>query len=426
MIDYINISKSFYWLKFCIAILALVGCLYHPNVVFAEVGYSASSNTQPSYRQGSNFVKRDHYLGDSSGDDLRFRLGKWTLHPNFEFRGGHSDNVYFDESYAADTYVTFAPGIMLVYGERGSDYIAMNYLYESTKYGKETDLNYNGHLFRLDLHFVPGRYQLNLSDRYSNKMERELETSEQVMRVQNVENLTISREISSKTSWMFDQRYELYGYEDDRFLGYSELWFGGYLFHQTFRKIRTFTGGGFGKIIMDDSDVVGNADYIEFNIGLQGLLFSKTQIYAMGGWQNRTFEDDIEAIQEWSLLVGLSSRLSHRTSWSLDVFRRLTPSSQHAGFTRVSTSINPEVRYILWKDHFSASIDGSYEVAGYYGHQGELDFDDKFWRVNGELDWHVLELCTLSIGCAYSWHDSGIDEEDVYDQTHLFVRAVIK
>jgi hypothetical protein len=222
---------------------------------------------------------------------------------------------------------------------------------------------------------------------------------------------------------MGDQRYELYDYTDDAYLDYSELWFGGRAYHRTLPKVRTFVGGGYGIVNMTDAGVWGDADYIEVDVGLEGNATAKTTVYTSLGWQNREFKDDIDSINEWTFLAGVSSRLSNRTYWGLDISRGLQPSSTREGYTRVPFSIMPSVRHVMWKHKLSFSLSGAYEIADYYGHHGEEPWSDEYWYVTGMIDWHPHDLLTVGVGVTHTELNSDYDDDD-YQQNQVYARAM--
>jgi hypothetical protein len=176
---------------------------------------------------------------------------------------------------------------------------------------------------------------------------------------------------------------------------------------------------------MRDADVIGDADYTTLDIGVQGRLTPKSTLHAGIGLENREFKDDIETINEWTALIGLSSRMSNRTYWGIDFSRGLTPSSQRAGYTHLSTSINPSFRHIFFKNSMSLSVSGAYEISDYYGPTGEEDRNDIYWYATGIMDWSPREQpLTLGLGYTYSKQESDIEEFE-YEQNLVFLRGML-
>jgi hypothetical protein len=148
-------------------------------------------------------------------------------------------------------------------------------------------------------------------------------------------------------------------------------------------------------------------------------------LHAGVGLENREFKDDIKTINEWTALVGLSSRLSNRTFWGIDFSRGLTPSSQRAGYTHLSTSVNPSFRHIFWKSRMSISLSGAYEISDYYSPVGEDDRTDVYWYATAMVDWNPGgELVTLGVGYTYSTQKSDIDEFE-YEDNLVFLRGMM-
>ena len=391
-------------------------------ISMAEVGYSMRGNAQPFHNWDSTFntSSREHF-----DDGLVLKAGAFGLRPHFGIWVGQIDNVYLDRNEGIeDTYLTIAPGLMLTCGSEEDDYLTLNYVYENTTYDKALDLDYESQLLSLGLHLLQGRFRIHLSDQFSDTTDTDPESAQRTSKMQNIEVLGISREVSRKTTFSVEQRYEIHRYQADDLLDYDEFWVGVRGQHQTFPKVSTHLSGGYGIVDMIDSAVIGDADYLEVNVGLQGRLTAKTALHAQGGWHRRTFEDEIETINEWVALVGLSSRFSSRTDWGIDLSRRLTPSSQREGVTRQNTAIMPSVRHILWRDRLAFSVRGAYEWADYYGPEGKMDRNDTYWYITAILDWHPTQPFTVSIGYTYAEQASDVEDGE-YGQNHLFVRAML-
>jgi hypothetical protein len=389
---------------------------------FGEVGYSMRGNSQPFHQWDSAF---NTSASDSVEEGFLMRARAWDIRPHVAVSAGYNDNVHLavDEG-VSDTYTTVAPGIMLLYGDEGDDYLTVNYAYELTEYANETTLNYDSHLVSMGVHMMLGQLQLHLSDQFSSTVVTDPETAELTTKLQNFEQFNVSRTLSRKTSFMIEQRYEIHDYETDDYIDYDELWLGGWFYHQTLPKIRTLVGGGFGTIDVSDSTIQGDATYGQVNVGLQGRVTAKTVAHVRGGWQIRTFEDDIEDVTEWTGLIGLSGRFSSRTYWGLDFARTLSPSSVREGHTRVANTVKPSIRHILWRDRLSASLSGAYVADEYYDVSAEKNSGNSYWYVTGVLDWHPTELATGGIGYTYTQQESDAGEAE-YDQTHIFVRLMI-
>ncbi len=390
----------------------------------ADVGYAMRDDTRPfqNWDSAFNLSARD----DSFDDGLALVLDKLTIRPTLGFTFGYSDNVYLRQSDEIDdTYYSVAPGVMLVYGSEEGQYLTLNYSYEMTKYFNEDLLDYNSHLFSGGLHLKPGKFQVHLQDQFSDSLEVDPETTRQTAKIQNTENFYANRYISRKTSFLLSQSYIINNYKDNHYLDYDELWVGGSLYHQTFPKIKTFGGVRYGIVDMSDANVIGDADYVTFDFGLQGRLTAKSTVHASVGIENREFKDkEKKSITDWVGLVGISSRYSSRTYWGIDVSRGLTPSSQRGGFTQLATTILPSWRHIFWRNRLSLSLSGSYELSHYYRPDGKEDRDDKYWYITSVLDWNVAKELTAGIGYTHTEQDSQIDEYD-YVENRVFLRAML-
>jgi len=388
-----------------------------------QVGYSMRGDAQPFHNWDSPFNTSG---SDASEDDWVIDLGAVEVRPHLGVWFVDDDNVDLDPGGGIDdTYLTIAPGIMLLWGNEGDDYISLNYVYEDVNYTDESRFDFESHLFSAAVRLLTGQYHIHLSDQFSETTDAEPESGQRTSQTLNVETLRLRREISRKTILEGQQRYEIHDFQDDRLFDYDEWWGGLRGYHQTWPKIRTHVSAGTGWIEMQGPDTLGDATYVEGSLGAEGRITAKSSLHAEGGWQRREFDDnEIETIDEWITTVGMSSRLSRRTDWSVDVVRRLTPSSQREGGTRVALGILPTVRHVLWYDRLAASVRGAYEEAEFYGLAGKADREDEYWYVTALLDWQPRQPFTVGLVFTHTEQDSGNDDSD-YEQDRIMVRALL-
>ena len=391
---------------------AVLVFLWACSAARAEVGYSMRDDPRPFNEWGSAFNLSAKDNTDAEG--LVFDTGSLKVRPTLELHLGYMDNVYLSHNnQVGDTYYSIAPGVMLVYGSEADDYLTLNYSYEMTKYATEDALDYDSHLFSGGMQLTPGQLVIHLQDQFSDSLEVNPETTHRTAKIENIQDLYISRPISSKTALVFSQAYMINHYKDERYLDYDEYWFGGDLFHHTFPKFKLFGGARYGIVNMKDADVTGDADYWNYYVGAQGQITGKTTMHAQIGWENRYFKDDyIKDINEWTATVGLSSRYSSRTSWGVDFARGLTPSSQREGYTQVSTSVSPSWQHLFWHRKMSITLNGTYEITDYYSPVGSDSRNDTFWYCNAVWDWNLYKTLTAGLGYTYSRQDSDIHEYD--------------
>jgi hypothetical protein len=390
-----------------------------------EVGYAMRGSPQPFHNWDSQF----NSSGSREYADAGFvlRRGACRLRPHIAAWAGQSDNVYLDadrEAAVEDSFTTLAPGLMFVYGSEESDYISLNYTFEKTRYSNEEALDSEGHLFSAGLHFQPGKFVFHLSDQYSDTTDTNPELAQRTSKLLNIESLRVSRDVSRKTSFEIEQSYEIHNYQANDLIDFDDMALGLRGYHQTFAKVRTSVDAFGGRVDMHDPEVLGDADYMEVGVGLQGRLTAKSALHARGAWHRRQFDDGIKSIDTWSSTVGLSSRLSSRMDWGVDVSRRLTPSSQVEGVTRETTALIPSVRYTIWRDRLACAVRGAFEWSEYYGPTGVLDREDDYWYVTGSLDWHVKRPVTVGVSAMHAEQDS-TSRSAVYEQNNVLVRCMV-
>jgi len=348
-----------------------------------------------------------------------FPLGPITVRPHFGIWAGYDDNVYLDEGEEVDdVFITLAPGLMLIYGNPSHNYVSVNYTLELPRYIDESDANYESHHLSTDLHYESAKHTYHLADRFMKTEVKDVEIGERVEKTQNVLSADIERILSSKTSIGIQGLHEIHDYTRDAYIDYYEYRAGGRFYYRITPKTDIFADIGYGWVDLDPlssgsitesmglpdnySSSYGDAEYQEASLGARGKITKKTVMTGRVGFHRREFDDDIETIDDWIASLDMLTRFSSRFQGGFEVSRRLFPWLTVPGNTSVSTTLNPYIRYQLWRNRISLSGSVAYSMVEFYDAEGELDREDEYWEYVGIIDWKSSKHITLGVGYAYS------------------------
>ncbi len=352
-----------------------------------------------------------------------FPVGPFTVRPHFGLWAGYDDNVYLDEEEEVDdVFITLAPGLMVIYGNPSHNYVSVNYTLELPRYIDEDRANYESHHLSTDLHYESAKHTYHIGDRFMQTEVKDIEIGERVEKTQNVLSADIERMMSSKTSVGIQGLHEIHDYKDDSYIDYYEYRVGGRLYYRIRPKTDIFVDAGYGWVDLDPlpddeatadldlpagySSSYGDAEYQEVSVGVRGKVSGKTVMTGRVGFHRREFDDDIETIDDWVASLDTLTRFSSRFQGGFEVSRRLFPWLTVPGNTSVSTTLNPYIRYQLWRNRISLSGSVAYSIVEFYDAEGEQDREDKYWEYVGIVDWKSSKLVTLGIGYAYSEQES--------------------
>jgi len=411
-----------YYANFATAATAFFAVHLHVcSPALGEVGYAMRGDTRPFHNWDSVFNEATRAVG---GEGLVWQGGRAALRPHLGFWFGYDDNVFFDSANEVDdTYFTIAPGLLLIYGSEENNYVTANYEFEDTTYTDESSEDFSSHLASLGVQLRHHAFILHLSDQLSNTRDVEVESAERVERLLNTAQARLGRETHRKTSLEARGLYETVQYDASGFVDYDEYAGGLDVLHSTWPKTQLFVGGTYGVVNMKDDNVVGDADYVEVSGGIRGRPFTRTTVQGRVGYEHREFDDDIESIDEWTALIGASRTLWRDSEVGVNVTRRLLPSSQVEGVTRVASAVAPYFQHILLHDLLAVSLNASFENTDYYDRVGETDRNDDRYLLTGILDLRVISWITIGGGYTYEEQDSNAEGAS-YTRNLVFVRAL--
>ncbi len=403
-----------------------------------QAGVSTTSRTSDYSQWGGAETQArgsvDLGVSVNAGDlEVRPHAGVWAV---------YDDNVNLDrEGEVDDIYVSFAPGVMMLYGNPEQNYIVFDYTLEAVRYDEQTDLDYESHSGSADAHYEMSKTTFHVADRYVDKRVTDSEVGEDVRKTHNAATLDVERLISSKTSAGVNGMWEFHDYERRDYVDYDEYRAGGRFYYRVHPKTDVFADAGYGWVDLrplpadvnrdlserldkpiDDS--YGDAEYLEMGGGVRGQVGRKSQASGRVAYQQRDFENDsIEGLEEWVMSMSYITKFTARFQGGVEVSRRIVPWTTRPGNSAVSTSVNPFVRRQLWRNRVSVSASMRYDNAEYYETDGRKSREDETWSFSGLIDWKALDYLTLGGGYGYTKVDSSENESDAERNT-VIARAM--
>ncbi|MCE9616183.1 MAG: outer membrane beta-barrel protein [Lentisphaerae bacterium] len=407
------------WLA--IGLLAL-GLCSAPLAGRADVGYAMRGDARPFHHWDSMF---NNTQDASAGQGLVWRAGDVDVRPTLGTWLVADDNIFLSHTNAVDdTYWTLAPGVVLLYGQADDNYLTANYEFENTDYADNSGEDFESHLFSAGLQYLARGYTTHVSDQFSQTTDTDPESAQRVKRLDNTADARVDRQISRRTGADVHGRYDVVSYDSDTYLDYNDVSGGLEFRHQTWPKTHLTLGGDYGRVNVKGDGDIGDADYVEAAVGLRGEPVSRTSVEARLGYQHREFDADYDTIDTWVASVGAARTFWRESVAGVNISRRLLPSSQAEGLTRVPLTIAPYVQHEILRDRLALSVSGGYETADYYDANGKTDRSDERWYVTGLLDGRLHDALTVGVGYTREEQDADV-MDDSYTQNLVFVRALV-
>lgn len=389
----------------------------------AQVGYAMRGDTRPFQQWDSAFNATPQDIED---DGIVWHAGPVDVRPTLGVWAGRDDNVFLapEGEEIDDTYLTIAPGLLLLYGAEDRNYLTFHYEYEDTDYSDLTSEDSESHLFSGGLQARGRGYTARLSEQFRDTTDAEPETGERVDRVENTLRGSLDRQLSRRTGLEAHGFYETVDYANARYVEYDEYSGGVDLRHQTWPKTRTRIGADYGVVDVKGDGSLGDAEYVESAVGLDGEPAERTQVQVRLGYQWREFDDPgTEAIEDWVASLGVSRTFWRDSVVGVRVSRRFFPSIQELGSTRVATDVSPYLQHMLLRDLLGVSLNGTWSMADFYDRAANETRTDDRWQATAVLDWQALNLLTIGIGYTHEEQESDLAERE-YERNLSFVRAL--
>ncbi len=388
----------------------------------AQVGYAMRGDTRPFQQWDSALHQTPRDAGDQG---IVWHAGDVRIRPTLGFWVGRDDNVFLaPEARQEDTYLTVAPGVILIYGTEERNYITANYEFENTEYNDLKSEDSESHLFSLGTQLRARGYTLRISDQFRDTTDAIPETGERTDRTENTARASLDRQLTRRTGIEAHGFYETVDYAAAGYIDYDEYSVGADLRHRTWPNTHTTLGLDYGVVDVRGPARLGDADYVVAAAGLNGEPLARTRVQARVGYQWRDFKDpDTEAIEDWVGSVAVSQTFWRDSVAGVRVSRRFFPSLREEGGTRLATDISPYLQQVLVRDRLALALNGTYSTADFYDRAANETRSDDRWQVTGVLDWRALDLLTVGAGYTHERQESDLATRE-YTRNLAFVRAL--
>lgn len=411
--------------------LVLIAATQSGNLALAQEGMSdVTGGPYGQWKPGREQTLQDSANISASRLGMNLSYGDFIVRPYVGLRYRKDNNIYWDsQDTEEDGIFTFAPGVLVRYGDQTKHWIEADYSHEWHVYDDFSEEDYTADIFGLRAHTQGDKTFFTVGDTYAKTRRDNIEAQARLDETRNLAYGDVERVISRKTSLAALASYQTVDYEENQELNinpvdYDELRVGGRGYYRAFTRTDLFLQYVYGIVDLDDDaspDDYGDATYHEVSLGARGQLTGKSTIQGTLGYQHRTFEGDIEDISDYTAGLGVHSTFSQRFRGGCDLVATINPSVTTPGSSVHSTRIAPFLTRDLFYDTFTGSLGGAYERGYYYNPDGKEDYEDDYWEVSAQLDWHPLHQVTLGVGYVHQ-ESRGNEVREEIQRDQVFVR----
>jgi hypothetical protein len=351
-----------------------------------------------------------------------WQIGPVKPRPHLDVALTYDDNVLISPANEQDDFsVTVSPGLQLVYGETGRNYVSLDYTAGLERFLRLTNQDADNHYVTFDSHLELNRLALGLNHAFRDITGPNIEVGTRVEERQNVSHLDAEYRLSEKTAVGLNYRQEFHEYTSTNLTDFSQLEVGGAFYYQVLPKTDLFGQFNYGWV---EEDGGADASYQEANLGVRGQLTRKVTGTVKGGYQHRQFAGPIDSVDAFAAAVSLLAEFSERTAAELVLSRNINPSVTSPGNSYEATRVGLILRQKLWKEKITLALSGVYEHDDY----DQLVFGtkrrDDFWDAGVEVSYEFTKWFQVGASYHHRENDSTLATVD-FDQNLVRIHALI-
>lgn len=292
-------------------------------------------------------------------DILAIKAGPVVIRPQLAISERFDDNVFFNTTLAngailnrradaeSDFITTISPGVQLALGRAEGNHLHVGYTFDRQFYAENSDFNANNHSILTDVRLATERIALEGTDRIefqSGLFGGGLGFVGRVDRIRLSDNYRLGYAVSEKTLAYAEATYYATDWEKgtrliDNNVLQGALGFG----FRALPKTSFFGEVYYGQAATSPNtpqQVKGpHSEFIGGFLGARGDFTEKLSGTVKAGYETRTYSDGTDAPSSIVVELGLTHKLTDRTTLNLTYSRRTVPSVEAVGTSFVTDAV---------------------------------------------------------------------------------------
>jgi len=324
----------------------------------------------------------------------------------------YDDNIFISRHKTSDFLWTISPSMAAGagdYREMKENALKVEYRPSIILFTDKTENNALDHDLLLNGQLHPGSWKLGLQQGYQNFSGAVVDVGNRVNRQLYNTALSVTYEISPRTSVEVDGRQSINHYE--RLVSYNEWSGSGWVDYEVTPLLKAGLGvtGGF----VDVQHGV-NQTYEQILARLTYSLTELVDLRASAGGELREFEGGQKDRFSPVFTVGATIRPLPNTSIAVDAYRRSQASAVFTNQNYTTTGFSAGVRQVLF-ENYALNVTGGYENSDYSSNFTGVAANrkDDYFFTRIAVDWSVLDK--LTVGAFYQFRNN-----DSTDPSHSF------
>jgi hypothetical protein len=397
----------------------------------ARGGDAGAGASRAEVYQAPPYLSSDFSLTGAGQPLFGPSWGRWKLAPRAQVLVAYEDNAGLrDQAAAEQGYVTFSPGVMLIYGDRGRNYVYVDYQADFSSLDTLNSDTLAGQSLTGLGHYETPKTQITAWHRYQEVNDVDLAVGAQLDSVANTTYAGVDYRLSARTSVGAGANHELRDFNASKYTDYRQYGADARLYWDMTPRSQVYAQGAHGWLdIQRERDAFGSGQFDELSLGVRGQLRPRLQANGRVGAQRWTYEDDrIGDATVWVAGGRADAQPFELFKVWCGVWNTIRPAVQAQGYSTVTTRVEPGLSRRLFSDRLIGSASAMF---GWIDYRGTSDPDptdaadprvydgreDKYWGYTLALDWSPWIYWSFGGGYSYIENDSSFDNSALNNAT---------
>ena len=329
---------------------------------------------------------------------LATSMEDWPIkfHPHLDLAATYDDNILIAHNHElSDYYFTISPGLELVHGDVGHNYVSLDYTEGIERFLQHGSQDTENHYGTLKSTFDFNRLKLAVNDQFQIETSPNVQVGARVEEQRNLTDASAEYPVNNYFSLGLLYHQELHHFPTPEQIDYRLFQPGGAFYYHILPKTDVYGEFDYGWV---DEQQGEDQRFWTASLGVRGKITSKITGRIGLGYEVRDYSGSTTNVETPVATVSLHGDFSRHTSADLIVQRQINPSVTLQDNSFTATRVEFIINQKIYREKFLVQVGGSYERDDY---NPALDRIDDVWQ--GRVGARYVATKWLDLGVSYRY-----------------------